>query len=971
MPVTLPESFLNLLEQHILILFFITSVSSFVFAWILYNSSTAGIGRWIRLLGWFFFTFFLMYGLKILASLESSLTFYVTIINQLLSTTNNFLMFLAAKELLSGNIKVELDERKFFLTSFIEQIRASVPKSIIFLALVATLLPIFQPVLESLARDDYKWLVEIMLRLPDAVFSAICFLYLGLAFWVNITFLHRRWVAFAGLLPTLYYAITQIPYVFNPVFWVGDKLRQYDLVIFTTSLLLKAAIFGTAYYLGCKILEVVTEIRKKIDLVVNTRKNFLSHTGIIESIGKVLKAKSVTLFIKMPSRSDGRVTRMKWFEKYDREKDKHELIVPLTKFPEVEEIFEKGEPENPRTDLGKFYNFFPRRNAEMVSIYFPILFNGGVIGCLEVELDEYAARTSVVIYQIQRFVKGLSTAVQSYRESLSLKQATYKCAIYQFENLKNGSEAIARITETINDILSPEGIRIFGDIGFKKKDYFISNKNHTELLRSLNTSYIDGSDEELYESLTSEQKAELDSNTLLLRDAPLELTFEDSRPFGKMFLLIKKNRDDINAPTLGVYPMHRRAIATVVSDSLVDLARDYLNKTLTDLGVELSQEPIQINQWFQAIVKAAARVEILWTVGTNPDQKGGFLGDEKNIKIVSQNWNYVAKETKQNLFSTEVDSENTSRIITLRLETTKQTFWFGVENPNFGFELNFNSPWKNFLEHLADIADAVLFKIQARENQIENTSYHAMATMATTTGTIVHQLVNIAQSNETGFSALYEAISSERLVAKGKTIKETNQKNKLYKDLIFALKDSGEQMIGLTKAFRDITKFSEEKPSNLLKACEEAQKVFHIMLAQNEISTEIRVDSQMMLDVPFHIVSLTLANLFSNSKDALKNYDIDNRLIQIIAREEQNTIICSFMDNGPGVPQSFQSSLFTLGKTTKPAGSGWGLYLIRRALLENSSEIELKSSEPGHTEFTITFPKANDIKIQINEGDLI
>ena len=971
MSVILSESFLKLLEQHILSLFFITSVSSFVFAWILYNSSTAGIGRWIRLLGWFFFTFFLMYGFKILAALEPSLEFYITIINQLLSTTNNFLMFLAAKELLSGNIKIELEERKFFLASFIKQIRIYVPRSIKILAMVATLMPVFQPILEGFARENYKWLVETMLRLPDAVFSAICFIYLGLAFWVNITFLHRRWVAFAGLLPTIYYAITQVPYVFNPVFFSVDKSAQYDLVIFTASLPLKAAVFGTAYYLGCKILEVVTEIRRKIDLVINTRKNFLSHTGIIESIGKVLKANSVTLFIKMPSRSDKRVTRMKWFEKWDREKDKHELVVPLKEFPEVEEIFEKGEPESPRADLGNFYNFFPRRNAEMVSIYFPILFNGGVIGCLEVELDEYAARTSVAIYQIQRFLKGLSTAVQSYRESLSLKQATYKCATYQFEDLKNGSEAIVRITETINDILSPEGIRIFGDIGFKKKNYFISNKNHNEFLKSLNTNYIDGSDDELYESLTSEQKTELNSNNLLLRDAPLELTFEGSRPFGKMFLLIKKNRDDINAPTLGVYPMHRRAIATVISDSLVDLARDYLNKTLTDLGVELSQEPIQINQWFQAVEKAAARVEILWTVVTNPDQKDEFLGDKKNIKIVNQHWNYVVKETTQNLFSTEIGTENTSHVVTLRLETTKQTFWFGIENPNFGFELHFNSPWRNFLEHLADIADAVLFKIQARENQIENTSYHAMATMATTTGTIVHQLVNMAQSNETGFSALYEAISSEKLVAKGKTARETNQKNKLYKDLIFALKDTGEQMIGLTKAFRDITKFSEEKPCNLLRACEEAEKVFHIMLAQNEISTEIQVNPQMMLDVPFHIVSLTLANLFSNSKDALKNYDINNRLIQISAREKQNNIICSFTDNGPGIPQNFQSNLFALGKTTKPAGSGWGLYLIRRALRENGSEIELKSSEPGHTEFRITFSKAKDIKIQTIEGDLI
>jgi signal transduction histidine kinase len=176
--------------------------------------------------------------------------------------------------------------------------------------------------------------------------------------------------------------------------------------------------------------------------------------------------------------------------------------------------------------------------------------------------------------------------------------------------------------------------------------------------------------------------------------------------------------------------------------------------------------------------------------------------------------------------------------------------------------------------------------------------------------------------------------------------------------MVYGLKTSGEQMIELTEAFREITKFSEEQPCNLLKAANKARDLFKATLDQNNISVRIEVDPEISLDLPFHIATLTLANLFSNSKDALRGYDTDQRKITITAHETGNLIICSFTDNGPGIPQRVKEQIFELGKSTKIGGSGWGLYLVKRALRENDSWIELKSSEPGHTEFGITFPKA-------------
>lgn len=960
----LTTPFLDFVKEHILIIYLLTSLSSLFFAWILYYSANAGIGRWIRLLGWFFFTLFLMYGLRSLLltnELMKEYDFIFKIAIQSLSTANNFLMLLAAKELLSSETSETTGVKEFFLWSFIRQIRTHVPLKIKIVALVALILPILQPMTNWLTENSFDWFFEFLVRLPDAVFSAYCFVYLGAAFWINITFLHRKWVGYAGFFPTLYYAIIHLIYIFNPIIPSISDSTRWDNGLFAISLPLKAGIFLTSYYLGFKTLQVFTKVRITIDLVANTRKNFLSSRGIIESIGKVLKSDSVTLFIRTPSKNSKKVIPIKWERNWNVENEKDNQEENLSKYPKLEEIFEKGKTEFRSVTLETSLRFLTTKNPSIVPLHIPLLFNGAVIACLVVELNEFAANTNVINQQIERFANRLSPVVQGYRESLSLKHATYECATYQFKDLENGAQAIVKVTETIDDILSPIGIRIIANVGFKQKDHIIASYENTKFLKTLTNNYRNDSNEDFHESLIPELEKELKNRNLLLRDALLELTFEDARPFGKLFILVKRDKDVINSPTLGVYSMHRQSIATVISDSLIDLARDYLNKNLTTLGIALSQEPISVNQWFELISEAARKAEILWTVSTNPDSNNNFFGEEKYIEMVKEFWDKVAEENQQSFFSTVVGKENTYHIITLRLTNTKQTFWFGVENPNFGFELGFKSPWESFLEHLAEIADAVLFKIHAQQNQVENTSYHALATMATTTGTIVHQLVNMTRNNEVGFSAIYEGIINGNLSTKEGDEEEIARKNILYKELVYGLKDSGDQMLELTQAFREITKLSEERPCNLRKASERAEKLFHAVLTQSAISIDIEISLDVLIDIPFHIASLTLANLFSNSKDALKSYPISDRKIWIKSREENNQIVCSFVDNGPGIPKKIRSEIFKLGKTTKLGGSGWGLYLVKRALRENGSQIELASSKPGHTEFKITFPKTTKL----------
>ena len=64
----------------------------------------------------------------------------------------------------------------------------------------------------------------------------------------------------------------------------------------------------------------------------------------------------------------------------------------------------------------------------------------------------------------------------------------------------------------------------------------------------------------------------------------------------------------------------------------------------------------------------------------------------------------------------------------------------------------------------------------------------------------------------------------------------------------------------------------------------------------------------------------------------------------------------SIADTGAGIPAEVLPKLFDVFFTTKPNGTGLGLWLARRTLREHGGQIEAES-EPGKgTKFTLTIP---------------
>ncbi|RPJ41767.1 MAG: sensor histidine kinase, partial [Candidatus Latescibacterota bacterium] len=70
-------------------------------------------------------------------------------------------------------------------------------------------------------------------------------------------------------------------------------------------------------------------------------------------------------------------------------------------------------------------------------------------------------------------------------------------------------------------------------------------------------------------------------------------------------------------------------------------------------------------------------------------------------------------------------------------------------------------------------------------------------------------------------------------------------------------------------------------------------------------------------------------------------------------------VVVEVGDTGPGVPDEIAGRIFEPFFTTKPQGEGTGLGLdiARRLVQEHDGQMEVES-EPGHTEFRVTLPRA-------------
>lgn len=103
------------------------------------------------------------------------------------------------------------------------------------------------------------------------------------------------------------------------------------------------------------------------------------------------------------------------------------------------------------------------------------------------------------------------------------------------------------------------------------------------------------------------------------------------------------------------------------------------------------------------------------------------------------------------------------------------------------------------------------------------------------------------------------------------------------------------------------------------------------------------------LPVPGWEMCKVLSNLIDNAADALEEIEAGNRRLSITLTEDLRAFRFEVSNNGPMIPVRSWQSIFQAGITTKSAGHGMGLFIVRKTLNDRGGDISVSSTAESTT----------------------
>jgi signal transduction histidine kinase len=958
------------------------------------------VGGWNRYVGLAFFTFVVQYGLRsltwafldpnapqVLFSLETVTDLIVFII----STVNNLLILAAARVLLnkkrplatiplttSRNTGVAYRLRDLWL-----RLRAVLPKWIwwVWLMLPVSLIGV-------LVKTDEPYLL--WTRIPDALFSVYCLSWFGYALYLSFYVRRQRALAWMAMVVVLAYGAGQLAFAGNPIIayatrtpelsgtWLTYPIAQslagvlrsqkevervLDGAIFALLAPMKYLLFLPAFILYLLSIISVNVFRRTLRKTTSTRTDYLSSKGILSAIGNSLEADEVELLVRLPGHRGGqdqtgeRALAETWSAAGTRARRRYTIkdhpFLKRTMLTEGEIIVITNEDQE--EDAAELR---APGHAPQTLTLIPVKFHGGVIGVLRVIFRGYGKYNDATLEQLKFMAELIAPSVQDFRTVAAVDKLGRRFNRAQVEgrsgDFTNDAE---RIVEILHDLLNPLSIGLIIHWGFTSiKPIYPRAGLFFDVLQN----------QEVGDEKEKTIVKDTERGSINIEIDRLSGRTEDGNSYypGNLMLAIPAESDHFAQPTLAAYYLTRRMVASLIANGISAAARNSLAIVIEDLGVALNKETLSIGEWFAEIDRAAHKAGLMWTVA-ELENGHSFRGDGRYVELVSD----LADEQRETLISKtlsciplDAPGLATRHIINLELRRpqdwaggARHRLFFGVTREKFGQELSFQSPWKDFLEKLANVAGVALISIEDRQStelkrrreadeRLKQAQDEWLKTMAVISAMLMHQLVNMVKNQLDTAEHLLEILPREAPVAN----------NQIYSSLT-AMRDSAEMMQDLTNACIGITKKDKHSYCSIEEAAVQAESLFQFALKKQKIEVTKDIPPGTAAKVQSNLVSLALASLIGNAIDAIKA----RGRIEIKARIEGDSVWCHVINTGGPIPGAIVEKLFQPGTTGKNGHRGWGLYLVSRALREYDGAISLLHSNSDETCFTLRLPRAS------------
>jgi two-component system, sporulation sensor kinase E len=143
------------------------------------------------------------------------------------------------------------------------------------------------------------------------------------------------------------------------------------------------------------------------------------------------------------------------------------------------------------------------------------------------------------------------------------------------------------------------------------------------------------------------------------------------------------------------------------------------------------------------------------------------------------------------------------------------------------------------------------------------------------------------------------------------------------------------------------------RPENLNVIIEETVRFFLPEIHDREISVEQQLRSDLpLLQLDRDQMKQAFYNVIKNSLEAMQRHGT----LRIETDFDDTHVVVRFMDSGGGMSPENLSRVFEPYFTTKPAGTGLGLLIVRRIVREHGGELSIESNQGKGLTLTIRLP---------------
>ncbi len=145
-------------------------------------------------------------------------------------------------------------------------------------------------------------------------------------------------------------------------------------------------------------------------------------------------------------------------------------------------------------------------------------------------------------------------------------------------------------------------------------------------------------------------------------------------------------------------------------------------------------------------------------------------------------------------------------------------------------------------------------------------------------------------------------------------------------------------------------------PFSLGHAILNAVELSRVELRKQNVELELNLNDNIPeILLNRQLIEELFLNLIANAVQAMEGQS-GRKKIYISTRQKNGDLIANVADSGPGLTKSDEENIFQPFYTTKKDGSGIGLNICQRIVLDHNGSIELVHSRLGGAEFQITFP---------------